>query len=297
MRKLTICLIAIFLLAACSEKESVDTPPSITFQTGSYTQDGEAVPLGGKLTFGITANGGSEPLTNIRIQRVAGGNVITEVDKGLFVKNVDYPYVVNAVKSDASEEVWRFMAMNSKRDSVVITRTVLLGEGVAYGPIRHFPSVKIGMQNNTEYPHFLCLSTGTTYSNEEVAGNEASIDLLAFVYQTSGIWSPTLNCPQYTTAPSYYPIVGSWTTRNSTLYDYNAVDNNLVSLDEFNAATNDSLLVASFKPQSSSGNCKFCFTGKIVPFKTQQGKYGLIRIIHADQVAEGYMELEIKIQE
>jgi hypothetical protein len=91
--------------------------------------------------------------------------------------------------------------------------------------------------------------------------------------------------------------VGSWSTRNSTLYDYNAVDNDLVSLDDFNAATNDSLLVAAFKPQSTSGNCKFCFPGKIVPFKTQNGKYGLIRVIHADQVAEGYMELEIKIQE
>jgi hypothetical protein len=85
MRKLTISLTAIFLLATCSEKESVDTLPTIAFQSGSYTQDGEAVPVGGKLTFGIAANGGSEPLTNIRIQRVAGGQVITEVDKGLFV--------------------------------------------------------------------------------------------------------------------------------------------------------------------------------------------------------------------
>jgi hypothetical protein len=46
-----------------------------------------------------------------------------------------------------------------------------------------------------------------------------------------------------------------------------------------------------------SGNCKYCYTGKIIPFKTQEGKYGLIKVLHADEVSTGYMELEIKVQE
>ncbi len=52
----------------------------------------------------------------------------------------------------------------------------------------------------------------------------------------------------------------------------------------------------SFNPQSVSGLCKYCNTGKIVPFKTEDGKFGLIRVVHADLFDAGYMELDIKIQ-
>ena len=287
----------LFIFFGCNQEEEQRVGPQINLKTGDFTVDGQEVPLGGKLTFGIIATGGSAPITNLRIQRIANGNTVTEVDKGIFVPEGEFEYLVNAVKSDAEEELWRFMVMNANRDSAITLRTVLLGEGTDYGPIKHFSSVKVGMQNNQEFPNFVDLHTGTVFSTATVTGNESAIDLVGFVYSTSGVMSPTLSCPQYNTVPGYYPIVGNWEVRNSTVYDYNAVDNDLVSHQLFDSATNDSLLVVSYNPQNVSGNCKFCFTGKIVPFKTENGKYGLIRIIHADEVPEGYLELEIKIQE
>jgi hypothetical protein len=71
----------------------------------------------------------------------------------------------------------------------------------------------------------------------------------------------------------------------------------MVSLDDFNAAKNDSLLVNSYGPQNVSGLCKYCYTGKIVPFKTASGKYGLIHVVRADEVDTGSIEIEVKIQE
>jgi hypothetical protein len=55
--------------------------------------------------------------------------------------------------------------------------------------------------------------------------------------------------------------------------------------------------VAGYNPQNVSGNCKFCYTGKIVPFKTDQGKYGMIKVIRADETENGTVEMEIKIQQ
>jgi hypothetical protein len=81
------------------------------------------------------------------------------------------------------------------------------------------------------------------------------------------------------------------------LYDYNASDNNLVDPLQFEIAQNDSLLVASYDPQSVSGLCKYIYSDRIVPFKTTDGKYGLIRVVHSDTETTGYMELDIKIQE
>lgn len=290
-------LIVLFAVYSCDKNDHDSTPPTITFNAGEFTTDGQVVPVGGGLSFSITANGGGAPLTNLLVKRIADGVTITELDFGMYVNDKDFNRIVNAVKSPAEVEVWRFMVMNANKDSAIVTRTVLLGEGSAYGPIKHFPSIKIGMQNNGEYPHFLDLHTGELYTSTTVVGNEAKIDLLGFVYLTGGIMSPTLSCPQYSSVPGHYPTVSGWTTRNSTLYDYNSVDNDLVNPQEFESAANDSLLVASYRPQNVSGLCKYCFTNKIVPFKTHDGKFGLIRILYADVVPEGYMELEVKVQE
>jgi len=297
MVRVTVFALFVILLAGCKEDPPPSGLPLINFKSGAYTKDEDEVPVGGKLLFGIAASGGGAPITNLRVQRIADDKVITEIDRGLFITEGGLNEDLSAVKSSAEVELWRFFVMNANRDSAVISLTVFLGEGSAYGPIKHFTSLKMGMQNNSELPHFLDTNTGELYTNQSVAGHEALIDVLGFVYLTGGKMSPTLSCPQYTSVPGHYPIVGDWTVRNSTLYDYSAVDNDLVNPSDFDNATNDSLLVASYNPQSASGNCKYCYTGKIVPFRTEAGKYGLIRVIHADEVPEGYMELEIKVQE
>lgn len=289
---------AVVLLFACQNENIEISNPTLELLSGiSYTQNNEEVAVGGKLMFAVKANGGGQPLTNILVKRITETDTIIEVDLGLYVEDIDFEYEINASKSEAEVECWQFVAMNANRDTVSVSQVVRLGQGVDYGSIKHFESIKIGMQDNTEFPHFLDATTGTTFTNATVVGNEAKVDILAFVYFTSDKWSPTLNCPQNTIAPSYYPTVNDWGVRNITRYDYKATDNNLISLDEFQKASNDSLLVKSYNPGNTNGNCKFCFTGKLVPFKTEQGKYGIIRVVYADTTTEGYMELEIKIQE
>lgn len=287
-------------MMGCKKNDETRVKPMILLKTGDFTTPGQLVPVGGKLAFSITASGGSSPITNLTVRRVINGMSITELDRGMFIPEGGLDYVMNAVKSSAEEELWQFVVLNGNRDSAIITRSVLLGEGSAYGSIKHYPSIKIGMQHNTDFPNYLDLNTGSCYNDQDVSGFEANIDLVGFVYMTSGVMSPTLCCPAYTGSSSvttHYPLISEWLVRNSTLYDYNASDNNLVDPLQFDAALNDSLLVASFDPQSVSGLCKYIYTARIVPFKTTEGKYGLIKVIHSDTITNGYMELEIKVQE
>lgn len=289
------------VLMACSEEKSEhQNPPILVLKTGDYTPNEALIPVGGKISFGITAAEGDAPLTLLRIQRTSNGNVITELDKGLFIIKGGLDFTFNSVKSSSEVENWTIMVMNANRDSAKVNRTVLLGEGSAYGPIYHFTGIMVGMQNNMQYPQFLDFHTGNTYSSSTVQGNEALIDFVGFVYFTGGVWSPTLCCPAYsgsTSVTGFYPQIGSWAIRNSTLYDYYSSDNNLVDSTLFLAALNDSLLVESYKPGNVSGLSKYANTSKIIPFKTEDGKYGLMRIMHSDQIPEGYMEIEIKIQQ
>lgn len=290
----------LLLFVSCKQENIDRTAPILVLKTGDFTQNGTSVPVGGKLKFGITATEGSAPLTNIRIKRSSDGIEKTELDQGVFIQTGGLDFTFNAVKSGAASELWHFFVMNANRDSATTTITVYLGEGSAYGPINHYPSVKIGMQHNQEFPQYLDLHSGSAYFKAATAGNEAAIDLVAFVYTTSGILSPTLSCPAYSGSSSvtgHYPDIASWPVRNSTLYDYFTSDNQLISAQQFDAAENDSLLVSVYRSNSVSGLCKFAFTGRIIPFKTSDGKFGLIKVKHSDTFSNGFMELEIKIQQ
>jgi hypothetical protein len=296
-------LLLMFVLAivtACEKTEPAVSKPFVALKTGEFTADGTEVPVGGKLTFGITATEGSAPLTNIVIRRVADGIVSTELDQGIYLPSGGLDYTFRATKSAAQREEWHFKVMNARRDTATLSITVHLGEGSAYAPINHYPSLIIGMQHNTGLPQYVDLRTGNVFTTETVGGNEASVDMVAFVYFTGGVMSPTLCCPAYSGSSSvtgHYPDIAGWPVRNSTLYDYYTSDNDLIDPADFEAAINDSLLVQAYKPGNVSGLCKFMFTGRIVPFKTSDGKYGLIRVKHADTASEGFMEIEIKVQQ
>jgi hypothetical protein len=262
-----------------------------------FTQEGDRVPVGGQLKFGLSAVGGGSAITNLRVRRITGDGAITELDKGIYIVSGGLDTVLSYTKSDAAEETWNFFILNENRDSSSIFLDVFLGDGSAYGKILYFPSIILGYPSNADYPHFLDLDSGFTFSQVTVTGFEDEIDLASFFYYTSGKSSPTLTCPAYPSAQTYYPEFTSWPVKNSTLYDYKTSDNDLVSEEQFDAAENDSLLVAGYLPQNVSGLCKFCYTGKVIPFKTTKGKYGMVKVIRADEQEGGSMEIAIKIQE
>jgi len=301
-KKSTILLITILVLTiSCKKNDESTQKPIILLKSGGYTTNEALVPVGGRLTFGITATDGGAILTNLRIQRIADGKTITELDKGIYIKHGGLNFDYSSFKSSAVSEVWKFFVMNSNRDSAITTLTVNLGSGSAYGEIHHYPSIIIGLQNSSSLPNYLDLHTGNLYTKTNITGHEADVDLVGFFYITSGKNSPTLCCPGYTgsssvTAADRYPEIEPWTTKHLTLYDYFSSDNNLVNLSDFNNAEDDSLLVTSYKPEKVSGLCKYCNTGRIIPFKTEDGKYGLVRVLHADTTSTGHMELEIKVQ-
>ena len=292
-------IISIFLCFtfSCTEDELSETNPFVILKPGAeYTKDGASIPVGGQIKFGISAVGDGAAITNLTVQRITDEEVITELDRGMYIKTGGLDTTVTFVKGPAELETWRFIIMNGHRDTASVSAVINLGEGSAYGEINYFPSITIGFQNNTELPYYIDLHTGNTYNNTTVEGHEPSIDLARYYYLSSGKSSPTLSCPGYETARYYHPEMSSWAVQNSTLYDYETTDYDLIAIEEFDAAQNDSLLVNGYIPGSVSGTCKYCYTDKIIPFKTSDGKYGLIKVLHADEFDTGYMEIAVKIQ-
>ena len=286
----------ISILTACKKEDSPKSA-SLVLKTGiSYTANGAYVPVGGRIRIGILASGAGVPLTYLKIMRITAYDTITEKDLGLYVGREGYDNDFTFSKDTSTYEIWRVLVMNSDRDTAVRCITVFRGEGTDYGSINFFPSITLGFQNNSTFNHFLDSDNGITYNETTVSGHESEIDQLCYYYVTSNLPSPSFSCPGYTAAVGYYPLLNNWATKNSTSFDFNSVDNNLISFAQFDSATNDSLLVAAFNSQKVSGLCKYCYTGKIIPFKTQAGKNGLIKVIRADVTETGSIEVSIKVQ-
>jgi len=288
----------LFLVSSCTPVEpEPDTNPFLIFKTGSgFLTNGTAIAPGGTLKFGISGTGGGAAITNLVVKRIADGVTTTLTDKGMWkpVGGIDTTLVF--ARGYAEVERWIFFIMNAYRDTASISMTILKGTGSAWGEINYYHSVTLGMQSNAIYPHYLDLTTGLAYDQSSVTGNESVIDMAVFYYLSSGKSSPTLTCPYYNSAITYYPEFEDWPIRNQTLYDYYSSDYDLVSASEFDRAENDSLLVSAYRSQSVSGQSKFAYTGKIVPFRTSDGKYGMLKVIRADEQTDGSMELAIKIQ-
>ena len=296
--KLFFIVIFMVSLISCSEDDLSETSPFIILKPGNeYTQNEALVPVGGQMKFGLSAVGDGAAITNLTIKRITETDVITELDQGMYIKTGGLDTTVTFIKSDAEQETWRFFIMNDHRDTDSVSLTIYKGEGSAYSEINYFPSITIGYQNNNSLPYYIDLHTGNAYDNTTVVGNEATVDLVSYYYLSSGTSSPTISCPSYETARTYHTAINDWSTQNSVLYDYQTTDNDLISIEEFDAAQNDSLLVNGYLPASTSGTCKFCYTGKIIPFKTSDGKYGLIKVIQADEVDTGSIEIAVKIQQ
>jgi len=289
-------LLLLLALAGCTPDEQ-ETTPLVLLRTGSpFTADGSPVAPGGALRFGLSVSGGGGAITNLVVKRISDGVTVTETDRGMYISYGGLDTTLTYTRGYGQVEKWVFTVMNSHRDTASASLSVLKGAGSAWGEVSYHPSIKIGLQENNALPHFVDLHTGVAYDAAGVTVHEAEVDMAAFWYLTSGTSSPTLTCPAYSSALTYYPLFGTWSAKNQTMYDYYTSDNNLVTPAQFELAANDSLLVNAYRPGSVSGQSKFAYTGKVVPFRTADGKYGLIRIIHADETPSGEMEIAVKIQ-
>jgi hypothetical protein len=290
---LVIFLILGLYISGCVSEEP-ETNPFIIMKIGNgLITDGSTVSPGGTMKFGISATGGGGTITNLVVKRNGDGVIVTEMDRGIYITSGGLDTVLTFTRGYATTEKWTFFIMNSYRDTASVSLTVLKGSGSAYGEINYYPSVTLGYQSNTFYPQYLDVNTGVSYTSATVTGNESLIDLVMLWHINN---YPTLSCPGYGATQSYYALFSSWTAKNMTTYDYYTSDNNLITTDQFDAAKNDSLLTLGYKPGNVSGFSKYAYTGKVVPFKTSEGKYGLVKIINAGENADGAAEIAVKIQ-
>jgi len=299
-------LFILISIASCKKEEKTKLPPSITIKSGvQYTPDGAVVGIGKRLSFGIHAESAGEYITNFTIKKVLeNGAIIPVMDTAVYTKLIDIDKLL--YQNVENKVVWLFSVMNKNRLTANVTLTVYKDPNSKFGGIFYYPSIKLGYQSNTTYGHFLNAVSGTVYSLDSANKNPKDVDIFIYQYvDGDGVTTPAISSPgemdKASTYPqTFYPNIANWTVRNYTKWDISIDNGNNAPLTaaDFKNAQNDSLLIVSYHDIWGKKKFKYITAGKIIPFMTNAGKIGLIKVLRADNTdGAGMIEFEMKIQQ
>jgi hypothetical protein len=300
-------VITIFSFWGCKKKSEDNLPPAINFKVGNeYTKNNDTVDVGHRLYFGIQARGTSGNITNFTVKKtLENGTVVTMMDSGLNAQSIDISKVF--YQNVENKAVWTFTVMDRNRMMSQVSLVVYKDPNSAFGGIYYYPSIKMGYQNNTTYNHFLNPLSGLVYTVDSANVHGNLIDVLIYYINnanSNNLPSPILSSPgemdnSSTEAQTFYPYIANWNPRNYTLWDisFDNGNNAPLTVADFNAAQNDSLLIVSYHPVWGKKKFRWATAGKIIPFLTAGGKLGLVYVARADSADTGIMELAVKIQQ
>ncbi|HPI31083.1 MAG TPA: hypothetical protein PLS26_11205, partial [Bacteroidales bacterium] len=161
-----------------------------------------------------------------------------------------------------------------------------------YQAVKVFDSVVLGAQKCNTTGSFMSLASGHVWFQADAATIPDSIEML-YYYDSTGdantISSPNANIGSFiypgATSPIYWPV------RNETSF-YKTT----YSLADFNAITNDSLLLAAYSGINAKRKAKNLVAGNVYSFKTIHTKYGMFAVEQVNGTDSGTVQCTIKIQ-
>jgi hypothetical protein len=293
-------LITMIVMVSCNKDEE-KSPPSISFKMGSkYTFDGEVVMVGNQLIFGIQANAVDANITNFTIKKIQNdGSSVVVMDTALNAESLNIDKVFYQSVEDKVD--WIFTVMDKNRLSSSISLTVFKDPNSEFGDIYYYPSITMGYQNNTEYGHFLNPFTGKVYFEDSATILQDEMHFLVYYIVDQDLPSPVFSSPGEMDnfseeALLFYPYINDWQTRKFTHWDI-SVDDEPISAEAFDQADNDSLLIVSYHEVWGKKKFKWATNGRVIPFRTANGKFGLVKVINAEHTEVGKIEFALKIQD
>ncbi len=285
----SIILICSGILTSCSD-DGTAPKPTVQVATGEGTiSEGDTIGEGALMHFRLVINGNGAKITNLVATITCDGQKKTMMDFGLWKDKLDT--IIGFYKSAWKQENWTFTVMTENRDFASAGITIHKGSISAFGPIVNWPLITLSFQNG-EGPHYFDVETGEVLTDTEATTRQSDVDLLVYFYNDAGKPSPTFSSPGDQDALSHYPVIGNWSTLTYTKYDYVTQ----TTPEAFDEASNDSLLIKQYDDVWGRRKYKYATAGWVFPFKTTNGKIGLIKVLRSDLDASGTIDFAVKVQ-
>lgn len=286
-----IFLLVIVTIVSCNKEENAGQKPSIELiaDSGFISESSSASP-GELMNFKVVAKEGSEKLTNFFIEVITiDGDITRYFDTAIYCS--EFHWEGSFYKSAVLHEEWIFAIQDRQSNRAGSFIFINADTNAAYGPIESISNINLGAQNNPEKGGFFSLMEQQIYFALAAKENQEKIDMVFYL----GEDEMTMACPDANIESGIFPselTPSTWDVRNTTRY----IKTSLTSSD-FDAAQNDSILIANYVDASAKRKAKNLVTGDIVVFKNHQNILGMFRVNSISGTDEGDINIDIKIQE
>ena len=287
-------LASILLLISCEEDESIKRPnPTISILSNpDYVSSDTTISTGKIFTIGINAEyNGYNMLTNFIVKINGEKYLDLGIYEDLYIREVEITKGLDDIEE--IEFIIRDIKGNSDSTSLTITKN----PEIFYGEIIEYKNVTLGAQNSAEYGSFLSLENGIVYDLEGGYNNSELINIVAYFDDFDKLEEWIIASPGANIGESVFPgefAIVNWETVNTTRYPSSAID---VTVDEFDSAQNDSLLIAhSFAFDSGKRKCKYLEAGDIFSFVREDNLIGMFKVVSTSGTTSGSIIVDFKIQ-
>lgn len=281
--------IMLFIAVSCNKDESHGSPPEIKLLEGQgITGDTLAQP-GEELEFTVCASATGDDITLFYIT-VATDSTRLYFDTGFHSRSMTWSGIF--LKGAAQEERWGFHARDRYGVESSVSVNILLDTSGSYGAVQSYQSVRMGAQDHSGSGGLLALPAGQAYFFNEAAADEQIQSLIDIIYyygeDANTIASPGANVEEGVFPGSF----DDWSAINTTRYLPSGMNE-----DDFLSMESDSILIAGYDESNAKRKAKNLNPGDIYLFRTQAGKLGSFLVKEVNGTIDGYVEIDIKIQE
>ena len=275
MQKVKIFMIAAFVAVCATFTGCEDVPwvsPTIKVLLNGTVQSSITVSADQEVVMDIEWQAGlGFKLKEVRLSIVDGSNVAGFPKTSGFTTKSLEKLEGHVVRSPSTQGgvVRFFTEVTTSGSGEPINREIVITFTPVASPINTYESVQLscGMINSTN----ICFATS---NGQRYGSSPANTTLVDFVY-FNDLGAHTLSSPNHASQPGVLQgVVGSWTTKNTTKLQ--RLTN--VTADQFDAITNDALIVQHVSANMTSQSVTTLAANNIIGFVTDGGKRGFIKV-------------------
>ena len=280
----------LLLTAWACEKTEDNIPPTITLLAEQgYVHSDTVLASGDDIRLKVQMQKGDLNITNFLI------DVYTDTVSRYFDTGMNTEYIIWEglfIKTPAAVEDWKFLVYDREGNATATSITITLDTSSQYTPLISYSPIDFGAQDNQDHGGCFSITDSSMYFHFDVAVDtelQSKIDMLSFYddIDKAAITSSGANIED-----GIFPVnPADWTNKNTTRYFKTSL-----SVDDFNAAENDSIILANYDEGEAKRKAKKLGVDNIYTFRTENGLMGIFKVNAVDSGTDGKINISLKTQ-
>jgi len=289
-RVLGFMAVVLLILYSCKKDEDSFPPTILLVQEDGYISSDTSLAAGSDIRMKVMISKGSLNITNFLID-VYTDSVSRYFDTGM---NTEYLLWEGMfIKTLAPLEDWKFMAIDRDGNTTTTSINISLDPISQYNALISYSPTDFGAQDNVQFGGCYNISDSSMYFHHVVAADtslQKGIDMICFYDE---IDKNTIASSGANIGDGIFPVNPTdWTFTNETRYMESSM-----SIDDFNMAVNDSIILANYDEGEAKRKAKKLTADDIYTFRTGSGKLGMFKVNAVNGTGNGSINISLKIQQ